>query len=169
MVKHIKQIPAWQNVARSLLCVAGLLLSSYALYVETSKGADSDYTAMCDISVTISCSKVFTSKYGRGFGLVEPLLGKDSALNIPNSIFGLIFYLLQFILGQFVHPTSSLVLVLTSVLSNLGSVYLAYILYFVLQDACVVCISTYAVNAGLLVLNLLHRRNVNKGVKKKKV
>ncbi len=33
----------------------------------------------------------------------------------------------------------------------LGSLYLGYILSVVLQDVCVVCVSTYVVNAGLLV------------------
>lgn len=41
------------------------------------------------------------------------------------------------------------------ILSNLGSVYLGYILYFILQDACVVCISTYVVNIALLILTLV--------------
>jgi vitamin-K-epoxide reductase (warfarin-sensitive) len=37
----------------------------------------------------------------------------------------------------------------------MGSVYLGYILYFVLQDLCVVCISTYAVNFALLIIALV--------------
>lgn len=36
-------------------------------------------------------------------------------------------------------------------LANLGSVYLAYILYFILNDVCVVCVSTYVVNFLLLL------------------
>lgn len=39
-------------------------------------------------------------RYGMGFGLVEPLLGKNSPLNIPNSIFGIIFYSLVMLLGK---------------------------------------------------------------------
>ena len=38
-----------------------------------------------------------------------------------------------------------------SVLSNIGSVYLAYVLYFILQNICVVCVSIYVVNFLLLV------------------
>ena len=38
-------------------------------------------------------------RYGRGFGLIEHILGKDSRFNVPNSVFGLIFYILQIVLG----------------------------------------------------------------------
>ena len=47
-------------------------------------------------------------------------------------------------------------MVITSALSCIGCVYLAYILYFVLHDFCVVCVSTYVVNALLLALNIYH-------------
>lgn len=40
-----------------------------------------------------------------------------------------------------------------SILSCIGSVYLAVILFFVLKDVCLVCIATYIINAGLLYLN----------------
>ena len=40
-----------------------------------------------------------------------------------------------------------------SVVSNLGNFYLAYILYFVLKDFCIVCVSFYVINGILLVVN----------------
>ena len=45
-----------------LLCGLGLLLSVYAYYVEISKEKDSSFKAFCDISASVSCSKVFTSR-----------------------------------------------------------------------------------------------------------
>ncbi len=45
-------------------------------------------------------------------------------------------------------------------MANLGSVYLGYILYFVLEDICVVCVSTYVVNFVLLMLTLLRISNL---------
>lgn len=39
-------------------------------------------------------------RYGRGFGLVEPILGADSALNQPNGILGITFYMLVTVLGN---------------------------------------------------------------------
>lgn len=38
-------------------------------------------------------------------------------------------------------------------MSLAGSVYLAWILFFVLYDFCIVCITTYAINVGLMVLS----------------
>ena len=47
-------IPEW--------CVAGLAISLYAFYVEWNKHRDSTYTALCDFTDSMSCSKVLTSK-----------------------------------------------------------------------------------------------------------
>jgi vitamin-K-epoxide reductase (warfarin-sensitive) len=80
------------GVFRSVLCLLGLCLSAYALYVETLKHGDSSYTPLCDVSESISCSRAFLSKYGKGFGLIGSLLGEDSILNLPNAVFGIIFY-----------------------------------------------------------------------------
>ncbi|CAB1339884.1 unnamed protein product [Coregonus sp. 'balchen'] len=92
---------------------------------------------MCNVSYSISCSKVFTSRWGRGFGLLGSIFGKDSAMNQPNSVYGIIFYVFQLLLGITVR----------------GSLYLGYILYFVLKDFCVICITTYALNFILFMLN----------------
>ena len=39
--------------------------------------------------------------------------------------------------------------------SALVSVYLIYVMYYILEDLCVVCMSTHAVNAALLVLEVV--------------
>lgn len=65
----------------------GLLLSVYSLYVEHSKSADPTYEAMCDLSARITCSKVFTSEYGKllsKFGLVP----NGHILDVPNALLG---------------------------------------------------------------------------------
>ncbi|XP_006871987.1 PREDICTED: vitamin K epoxide reductase complex subunit 1 isoform X1 [Chrysochloris asiatica] len=142
--------PGWVRLA---LCLAGLGLSLYALHVKTARARDQDYRAFCDVGTAISCSRVFSSRWGRGFGLVEYVLGADSVLNQSNSIFGCIFYTVQLLLGCLQSRWASLLLVLSSLLSLAGSVYLAWILFFVLYDFCIVCITTYAINVGLTVLS----------------
>ncbi|XP_002736697.1 vitamin K epoxide reductase complex subunit 1-like protein 1 [Saccoglossus kowalevskii] len=164
-----RRLPAWQRVTRTTLCFMGLGLSLYAYYVEMKKEEDKDYEATCDFNESVSCSKVFTSRYGRGFGVVEHILGKDSMLNMPNSLFGIVFFFLQYVLGQFISHPGSFLLLSTSIFANMGSVYLAYILYYVLHDCCLVCVSTYVVNFLLLVVNIRHNIFVKEMLKKKKV
>ncbi|CDQ92349.1 unnamed protein product [Oncorhynchus mykiss] len=92
--------PRWERIARLLVCVLGILLSLYAFHVETEKSRDTNYRAMCDVSNSISCSKVFTSRWGRGFGLLGSIFGNDSAMNQPNSVYGIVFYVFQLLLGK---------------------------------------------------------------------
>ncbi|XP_010865864.1 vitamin K epoxide reductase complex subunit 1-like protein 1 [Esox lucius] len=145
--------PRWERIARLLVCVLGILLSVYAFHVETEKSRDSNYRALCDISNSISCSKVFTSRWGRGFGLLGSIFGNDSAMNQPNSVYGILFYVFQLLLGITVSAMAALILMTTSILSVMGSLYLGYILYFVLKDFCILCVTTYALNFILLMLN----------------
>uniref|UniRef100_H9GC74 vitamin-K-epoxide reductase (warfarin-sensitive) n=2 Tax=Anolis carolinensis TaxID=28377 RepID=H9GC74_ANOCA len=143
----------WERAARLFLCAAGLALSAYAFHVETAKERDAAYRAMCDLSASVSCSRVFTSRWGRGFGLVAGLLGSDSVFNQPNSIFGIAFYILQVLLGFSTSGLAAVALLGSSLVSIAGSLYLAYILFFVLHDFCVICVSTYILNFALLFLN----------------
>ena len=51
------------------------------------------YQALCDIDENHSCSNVFNSTYGRGFGIVGKLTGDENHfLNVPNSLYGIVFY-----------------------------------------------------------------------------
>lgn len=54
--------PRWERIARLVVCLLGILLSIYAFHVEREKARDPSYTAMCDVSSSISCSKVFSSR-----------------------------------------------------------------------------------------------------------
>lgn len=117
------------------------------------KTSDANYRAMCDLSSSISCSKVFTSRWGRGFGLLGTIFGNDSAVNQSNSVYGILFYIFQLLLGLTASAMAALILMTTSIASVMGSLYLGYILYFVLKDFCVICITTYLLNFILFVLN----------------
>nr|UVZ36630.1 Vitamin K epoxide reductase complex subunit 1 [Rattus tiomanicus] len=138
---------------RLALCLAGLALSLYALHVKAARARNEDYRALCDVGTAISCSRVFSSRWGRAFGPVAHVLGADSILNQSNSIFGCMFYTKQLLLGCLRGRWASILLILSSLVSVAGSLYLAWILFFVLYDFCIVCITTYAINAGLMLLS----------------
>ena len=53
-----------------LLCMLGISVCIYALSVEFHVEANPEYEAMCDINDKMSCTKVLTSEYGKGFGLL---------------------------------------------------------------------------------------------------
>lgn len=82
-------------------CMIGVLLSIYALNIEIHAESDSSYEALCDISEHVSCSKVFTSKYGKGFGIIAPIFGEKSMLNQPNPLYGIFFYSLIGFLSEY--------------------------------------------------------------------
>lgn len=54
--------PRWERIARFLVCLLGIMLSLYAFHVEREKARDPSYKAMCDVSSSVSCSKVFSSR-----------------------------------------------------------------------------------------------------------
>merc|ERR1719230_1142827 len=143
----------WNTLLRAVVSLIGLLLCFYTLHVEIHSASNPDYKAMCDISEHMSCTKAFNSKHGRGFGLVEPILGEESPLNLPNPVYGIGLYSLMFILS-FCGSSIGVLKFLTfnALASCVMSVYLAYILYL-MKDVCVVCMSTYAVNFSLFALN----------------
>lgn len=142
---------ACRNLA--IASLLGTLISCYGFYVEYRVESNHDYKAMCDISEAVSCSKVFSTEYGKGFGVVGKVLGKDSALNVPNGVFGLIFYTTLLVTSFSKCGKVAEVQKWMAIVSNLLSVYLAYLLYFVIQNLCVVCVSLYVVNAFLLVFS----------------
>ncbi|XP_065511401.1 vitamin K epoxide reductase complex subunit 1 [Caloenas nicobarica] len=144
--------------ARAALCVAGLALSLYALHVEREHARDPAYRAACDLARAVSCTRVFGSRWGRGLGLVEPLLGPDSVANVPNGAIGVAFYLLQGLLGPLRGRAVTLVLLGTSLASLAASLWLAGVLVLALQDLCLVCAATYLLNGLLLVINLRRLR-----------
>ena len=134
------------------LSIIGLVLSLYALHVETQASKDPNYVALCDISsLSMSCSKVFSSPYGKGFGLVGRILGDDHPVNQTNSVYGIIFYSTMLLSAFLKSKLVSTVQFYLTLVSVVGSLYLAYILYFILQELCPVCVSTYVLNIFLAI------------------
>lgn len=121
-----------------IISIAGFFLSLYALYIE-KKSEQGNYKAVCDINDRISCTKAFSSEYGKMF-------------NISNSVSGLFFYAVISVLSwlNFVDYVFYL-----AVASMLATFYLWYTLTFKVKTVCVVCYSIYIVNMLLLVFSYL--------------
>ena len=60
-IKVAKRSLARRRKFIGVLCLLGFILSCYAVYVENAKTKDPSYTALCDISESISCTNIFTS------------------------------------------------------------------------------------------------------------
>src|SRR5919109_5347998 len=79
--------------ARTLIIILGALglaASVAALYVHYWLLADPSYTSFCDVSETISCEAVLTSRYGSLFGIPVAVGGAIwSALVLLLGVFGM--------------------------------------------------------------------------------
>ena len=155
------------NIFLLLLCSAGIGLSYYSYFVETAVEQNEKYEAMCDINDQISCTKVFGSKYGKGFGIVGKYLGEKHILNQPNSVYGIIFYAFLALLSLVNISFIVNVQLLLAFLSNGLSVYLGYLLMYVIKSVCVVCVATYVVNFLLLVTVYMKLSRMSKKPSKK--
>lgn len=142
-----------------LINFIAILVVLYAFYVEhrlkTAKPED-NYKAFCDINDRMSCSRVLGSKYAKGFGIFD----ENSVFNISNAVYGISLYisiLILLVVSSLFEGTNvsiTYVLVVLAVISNLGDIYLAYILFFKLKDICIVCCTLYVINALLLALSI---------------
>lgn len=152
-----------ETFVRFLLVAAGIALSAYSLHVKTSKLEDDEYSALCDINEKISCSAIFTSKWGKGFGVLHYIFGEDSILNQSNSLYGIFYFFFQ-IVGCFCNDrTTARLLYWMTGFGILSCIYLAYILAFILEDFCVVCVSTYFITISLHYLNYKACKRVKNG------
>jgi len=145
----------------TVLCALGFVLSYYSVYVSTSKSNDPNYQALCDISETMRCSNVFTSRFGKGLGIVGPLVGEDSPLYQSNGVYGMFMYSAFVFFSLFPYRVFAKICVFMGIAANIVSAYLAYILFFVIEDICVVCISTYAIGFFLLIASIKNLSAIN--------
>ncbi|CAL1529186.1 unnamed protein product [Lymnaea stagnalis] len=131
----------------------GAVLCLYALHVELRKEKDPSYKALCDIGDNMSCSRVLTSEYSQGFGVMHVFFGKNHILNSRNCNMGLVVYIVNILMCLALPtPLAASIMYYSSIVNVLGCVYLAVILFFVLKDVCLVCLSMYAINGSLLYL-----------------
>lgn len=155
------------NVILFLLCGLGVGASYYAFFVENAVEHNEKYQAMCDISEEVSCTKVFATKYARGFGVVGKYLGEKHILNQPNSVYGMIFYVTLALFSLINLSFIVNIQLLLTLASNGLSIYLGYLLLYVIKSICVVCVATYLINFLLLVFTVIKLRRISKKLSKK--
>ena len=134
-------------------CVAALWVE-YKLEVGGHIYAGPDYVPFCDFAPWAKCSKVLMSPIGRLMRFIG-VAAEGDALDLPNPFMGLLFFSCHLaypylkklpLVGSAMPLLATLVCVFVAALSC----FLAYILFIVLEDFCIVCVSSYAVNFALL-------------------
>jgi uncharacterized membrane protein len=136
------------RIAIVVLALLGLGASLAALYVHYRLVTDPGYSSFCDINETVSCQQVFRSQYGSVWGVPVAaggaiwaalvLLLSSLGLNLPNK------------------ERSSRVAGHIFVLSTIGLAavfYFAYASFFVLGQACPLCMTMYASVVGVFLVS----------------
>ena len=137
--------------ARTLIVVfasLALAASVASLYVHYQILADPFYTSFCDISETVSCEAVMTSRYG-------------SVSGVPVAAGGAIWSALVLLLGvvgmrpprsEAAGRVAGYILVLSTV-GLAGVLYLGYASFFILRQMCPLCVAMYVAVIGLVVVS----------------
>ena len=162
--------------ARTLIIVLsalGLAASVAALYVHYRLLADPAYTSFCDVSETVSCEAVLTSRYGSLFGVPVAAGGAVwSALVLLLGLFGMQPAVAAAASGpakagrhdRAGHHDRTLApdnraarvagyIFLLSTIGLAGVLYLGYASFFVLRQMCPLCMAMYVSVIGLFIVS----------------
>ncbi len=121
------------------LAGTGFIISAYAYYVRYRAMRSVRYKAWCDVNEKISCTAALTSPRG-------------SIIGVSNSMLGMILYALIF--ASAINNIIDIVFYL-SLIATLASLYLAHVLVREIKHWCIICISTYFINALLLTISFV--------------
>jgi uncharacterized membrane protein/protein-disulfide isomerase len=130
------------------LSALGLASSIAALYVHYQLITQPGYTSFCDVSETVSCQQVFQSEYGTVAG-------------VPVAAGGAIWSALVLMLAAWgmrkpQSESASRAAGYVFLLSTLGLAavfYFAYASFFVLRQACPLCLTMYVSVVGIFLLS----------------
>jgi len=124
---------------------AGLLVSLLAAYTHYRMLADAGYVSFCDVSATVSCTQVYSSRFGTFAG-------------IPVAVFGAIWFALATLLAiaglvarADVRESVPGYLFAGSTIALAAVLYLGYASFVILGLVCVLCVTTYAAVIGLFL------------------
>jgi uncharacterized membrane protein/protein-disulfide isomerase len=131
-----------------LLSALGLAASLAALYVHYRLVTQPGYTSFCDISETVSCEQVFQSEYGTVAGVPVAAGGAIwSALVLMLSARGM-----RAPKSEGASRAAGYVFLLATV--GLAAVfYFAYASFFVLRQACPLCLAMYVSVIGIFLVS----------------
>ena len=118
------------------LILIGVFSSIYLTYVERKVKKKNASKAICDISDKMSCSAVVSSKFSKTLGF-------------SNSLAGVFFYSILFVIIVASFLNIAFILVLISVPMSL---YLLYLLFFKMNKFCIVCFFIHIINFLILIL-----------------
>lgn len=126
----------WPLLTIRILSILGLLVGAYLTMLHVQAGASGQIESpFCGTGAIINCTSVLGSAYARLFGF--PVAGWAAAT-----------YALTLLVSFTSHST---LLVLLCGWAFTFSLYMAGLSLFVIQAACLFCMTLYALNTGLLV------------------
>jgi uncharacterized membrane protein/protein-disulfide isomerase len=131
-----------------VLSAIGLAASVAALYVHYRLITQPGYTSFCDVNETVSCQQVFQSKYGTIAGIPVAAGGAIwSALVLMLSAWGM-----RSPKSEDASRAAAYVFLLSTV--GMAAVfYFAYASFFVLRQACPLCLTMYVSVIGIFLLS----------------
>ncbi len=131
-----------------VLSAIGLAASLAALYVHYRLITEPGYTSFCDVNETVSCEQVFESAYGTVAGVPVAAGGAIwSALVLMLSAWGM-----RTPKSDEAARAAGYVFLLSTV--GLAAVfYFAYASFFVLRQACPLCLTMYVSVIGIFLLS----------------
>jgi protein-disulfide isomerase len=132
----LKQPPRWPLLAIRGFAAAGLFVGVYLAVLHAQAGASGAINSpLCGLSPTLNCNSVLGSAYARLFGF-------------PIADWAAVTYAGILVLSFLSQPV---LLVLLCGWVFTFSLYMASLSLFVIQAACLFCITLYTVSIGLLV------------------
>lgn len=131
----------------ALACaIAGLAASGLAAYTHFRLLSDPSYLSFCDVSATVSCTQVYSSRFG-------------SVGGISVSVFGVIWFAFATLLAAAgvrgslsVRESVSEYLFAGSTVSLAAVFYLGYASFVLLHLVCILCLFTYVAVIGLFLV-----------------
>ena len=131
-----------------ILALLGLAASVAALYVHYRLLTEPNYSSFCDVNETVCCQQVFKSQYGSVFGVPVAAGGAIwSALVLMLSAWGM-----RAPRSEEASRAAGYVFLLSTV--GLAAVfYFAYASFFVLRQACPLCLTMYVSVVGIFLLS----------------